>query len=101
MIPKDYDLFIESLKKNTPEDYWPEALRALWWDAKEDWHRAHDLVDGSNALNADWIHAYLHRKEGDDWNARYWYRRASKPFPGLSLDEEFRQLVEAQLQNKR
>lgn len=94
MIPKDYTIFLESLKNSTPEAKWPEALRALWWDAKEDWRRAHELVDGSNARGADQIHAYLHRKEGDQWNAGYWYRRAGKPFPKVSLDEEFRQLVE-------
>lgn len=91
--PSNFNEFKESLGNESPEKTWPIGLKALWWDAKGDWQKAHELVDGSNAANADWIHAYLHRKEGDEWNAGYWYRRAGKPFSNLSLEEELGQLV--------
>ena len=97
MIPKDYTIFSESLKKSAPDTLWPEALRAVWFDAKGDWEAAHNIAQEMNSPIGSWIHAYLHRKEGDDWNAAYWYRRAGKPFPEMSLEEEFRQLVEEQL----
>ncbi len=68
-------------------------LRALWWDGHEEWHRAHDLVDGPPSQSAAWVHAYLHRKEGDIWNADYWYRRAGKKRPNCSLYSEWLDLV--------
>lgn len=92
-MPKDYNEFLETLNAVAPDSTWPEALKSLWFDAKGNWHRAHEIVDGNNDLNAQWIHAYLHRKEGDDWNARYWYRRAGKDFPSSTLEEEHRALV--------
>lgn len=95
--PTDYSEFKATLANDKPGREWQVVLQSLWWDAKGDWRRAHDLVDGSNAKNADAIHAYLHRKEGDEWNAGYWYRRAAKQFPQMSLEQEFRQLVEEQL----
>lgn len=64
-------------------------LQALWWDGHENWPKAHDLVDGPNTNSAARIHAYLHRKEGDQWNADYWYRRAGETKPDLSLEEEW------------
>lgn len=68
-------------------------LRALWYDAKGDWTRAHALVQDETTPIAARVHAYLHRKEGDEWNARYWYRAGgSKPFTG-SLEQEFSHLV--------
>ena len=76
-----YEQFIGSLE----QDNCPEGLRpcqqALWYDAKGQWNRAHEIVQQSNDTMAARIHAYLHRKEGDEWNARYWYRRAASQFP--------------------
>jgi hypothetical protein len=64
-------------------------LRALWHDLHGDWDAAHRIVQQLEDVPAMWIHAYLHRKEPDLANARYWYRNAGKPFPdGLSYDEE-------------
>lgn len=94
-LPKDYKAFRQTLDKQEQPPDWPVTLRALWYDAKGDWHSSHDLVDQLTEPMAKWIHAYLHRKEGDDWNARYWYRQAGKPFPEMSLDKELKQLVEA------
>lgn len=91
--PQDYQEFKDLLEEDAPSPEWSLQLRALWWDAKGNWHEAHNLVDGSNVEYAEWIHAYLHRKEGDEWNAGYWYRMAGKDFPKISLEEELRELV--------
>jgi hypothetical protein len=69
-------------------------LAALWWDAKGDWARAHALVDELETPEGMAVHAYLHRKEGEAWNADYWYRRAGRAFYRESLDEEWAALVE-------
>ncbi|MDN3203248.1 hypothetical protein [Algoriphagus sediminis] len=68
-------------------------LKALWWDGHGEWQKAHDLVDGPSSQSAARVHAYLHRKEGDIWNADYWYRRAGEVRPDHSLDEEWEGLV--------
>ena len=73
---------------------WNTLLKALWLDGQGDWDQAHQLVDHLGGSDAAWIHAYLHRKEGDQWNADYWYRRAGKTRPTVSLDEEWSQLVQ-------
>lgn len=66
-----------------------DHLRALWHDLNGDWDTAHSIVQVMADINAMWIHAYLHRKEPDEWNAKYWYRRAGKPFPGeMSFEVE-------------
>jgi len=54
-------------------------LQALWYDAQGDWEAAHDLAQAAAIPDGDWVHAYLHRKEGDAGNARYWYAQASRP----------------------
>ena len=64
-------------------------LQALTEDQKGNWEQAHDLIQDLSSPEAAWIHAYLHRKEGDLSNARYWYHRAGKPFPTASLSEEW------------
>ncbi len=69
-------------------------LAALWWDARGDWARAHGLVDELETPDGMAVHAYLHRKEGEAWNADYWYRRAGKQFHRASLEEEWSALVE-------
>jgi len=66
------------------------ALQALWHDAQGDWTRAHDLAQEASSRSGDWVHAYLHRKEGDIGNAGYWYSRAGQKAvnDGESLDVE-------------
>ncbi|GEO12000.1 hypothetical protein [Segetibacter aerophilus] len=89
----DLSTFNASLSGNTP----PASsvyLQALWFDAKDNWKSAHDLVDHLNDKNACWVHAYLHRKEGDIRNADYWYKRAGKKRPSATLNEEWEQLVQ-------
>lgn len=90
----NYSDFELTVKNKQPPNSWSATLKALWYDAKADWHTAHDLVDGSSDDISKWIHAYLHRKEGDEWNAGYWYRQAGRSFPKISLGEEFREIVE-------
>lgn len=84
--------FTKSLNGTTvPEE--SVYLKALWYDAKGNWKTAHSLVDELEDKDACWVHAYLHRKEGDISNAGYWYARAGKKRPAISLDEEWEQLV--------
>jgi hypothetical protein len=75
----------------------PPLLRALWCDARGDWDEAHRIAQDVNTPNGAWVHAYLHRKEGDIGNAHYWYRRAGRPAASDPLDVEWAHLVEAML----
>ncbi len=95
--PSDFVEFQETLHLNVPSNTWPVVLQALWHDANGDWYAAHHLVDQLTDPMAKWVHAYLHRKEGDEWNAGYWYRQAGRPFPTMGFDEELKMLVEAVL----
>ena len=97
-LPPDFEAFRESLQADLPPSAWPEPLRALWYDAAGDWEAAHELAQEIPGATGSWIHAYLHRKEGDRWNAGYWYDRAGRPFPATTLDEEFKALVGVVLQ---
>lgn len=69
------------------------VLLALWYDAKGNWQMAHDQVDHLSGKSPARIHAYLHRKEGDLWNANYWYSKAGEKMPNQSLEEEWEDLV--------
>ena len=91
-----YD-FKETFNGNLPPAILQDHLKALWFDAKGDWEKAHVLIQDVNDKNAAWIHAYLHRKEGDISNADYWYRRAGKTRPEISLEKEWEQIAEALL----
>ncbi len=71
----------------------PAPLAALWWAAKGDWERAHSLVMEQETGDAAWVHAYLHRVEGDLGNARYWYRAAQRPPASGELDREWDAIV--------
>lgn len=68
-------------------------LVSLWHDGKGDWNTSHEVIQDVNSPNAAWIHAYLHRKEGDAGNAQYWYSKAGKSTPSISLDQEWQALV--------
>jgi hypothetical protein len=65
------------------------ALAALWWQARGDWARAHEAAQADEGADAAWVHALLHREEGDLGNADYWYRRAGKRRPAGALREEW------------
>jgi len=72
-------------------------LTALWWAAKGDWDKAHAIVMNEDGRDAAWVHAYLHRVEGDLGNARYWYRAAGRPAATAALDSEWDDMVAALL----
>jgi hypothetical protein len=84
-----------SLADPTPPPGIGHALQALWWDAKGDWEKAHECAQAMDDADGSWVHAYLHRKEGDQSNAGYWYRRAGKPHSGATLDEEWAEIAAA------
>ncbi|HEY1987655.1 MAG TPA: hypothetical protein VGG85_19725 [Terracidiphilus sp.] len=83
-----------SLAGHAPPASFPEPVAALWWDAKGDWARAHGLVDALETPFGMAVHAYLHRKEGELWNADYWYERAGRKFHRATLEAEWEALVE-------
>ncbi len=88
-----FDAFSNSVSNAAPPQDISIYLRAMWYDAKDQWGKAHSLVDNMDDATACHVHAYLHRKEGDPGNAAYWYHRAGKPFPSCSLQQEWEQLV--------
>ena len=91
------DEFIASLKATRPPDQIPETLASLWWDRKGDWDKAHAIAQEIPSVQGSAVHAYLHREEGVLWNADYWYSRAGRQRPEMSLEAEWEQLVEEML----
>jgi hypothetical protein len=90
--------FNNTLQNQHPTKEFSEILEALWHDAKGDWEAAHNIAQTQEGVQEyDRLHAYLHRKEGDNWNANYWYRRAKTTMPDVSLEEEWALLVEKEL----
>ncbi len=91
--------FKKTLSGNEPPQNSSVHLKALWFEAKGNWDEAHLLIQDLSDKNAAWIHAYLHRKEGDIFNAEYWYNRAGKKRPDvtLSLVNEWEEIAEALL----
>ena len=79
-------------KPKPPADLAP-TLAALWWAAKGGWDEAHKIVQDEETTDAAWVHAYLHRVEGDLGNAGYWYRQAGKPVATGSLDAEWERIA--------
>jgi hypothetical protein len=65
-----------TISQQRPPATLPLLLAALWWDAKGDWNQAHEIAQAEESPDAAWVHAYLHRKEGDIANSAYWYSRA-------------------------
>jgi hypothetical protein len=76
------------------------ALQSLWWMEKGDWSRAHSLIDDASGADECWVHAHLHRVEGDLANAGYWYRRAQRPASQASLDAERDEIIGALLADR-
>ncbi len=90
--------FKESLNLEVPPESLSDALKALWYDANDDWHTAHSHAQAQDDMAGAWVHAYLHRKEGDQSNAAYWYRRAGKPAASGDLADEWEQIVNGLLE---
>jgi hypothetical protein len=96
-IEMTLDEFCQSLKATEPPAGLTHALAGLWFDAKGDWKRAHESAQQDEGVEGSWVHAYLHRKEGDQGNAAYWYSRAGKPVSRESLDAEWVSIARALL----
>ncbi|MBC2840776.1 hypothetical protein [Robiginitalea sp. SC105] len=93
-LPENHENFVATFELDAPDPGWPEGLKALWHEGRGDWQASHDIAEGLETPLGYWIHAYLHRREGDQWNAGYWYKRAGRPFPEKSLEIEFREIVD-------
>ena len=90
---KSIDEFRRSLDHDQPPEGLTDSLQALWWETKGNWERAHKIVQDIYTKEAAWVHAYLHRKEGDEGNAGYWYSRAGRPRCTQSFDHEWEQIA--------
>jgi hypothetical protein len=93
------DAFKATTTDPRPPAALPAALVALWHDARGDWNAAHQAAQDIDDATGAWIHAYLHRKEGDAGNAAYWYRRAGKPVCRTSLEVEWDEIAGALLES--
>lgn len=89
--------FKESIQQSAPPSTLSTLLKALWYDAKGQWDTAHQLAQEVETTHGSWIHAYLHRKEGDLGNAAYWYHKAKHPVCSKPIDEEWEEIVIALL----
>ena len=89
--------YIASLDNAAPASDLSAPLAGLWWAAKGEWDRAHKIVQDDDSRDAAWVHAYLHRVEGDLSNAGYWYRQADKPTANDSLRAEWERIAAALL----
>lgn len=85
--------FRDSLAFSKPPAKLSVALAGLWWDAKGDWTKAHESAQQDEGPSGAWVHAYLHRKEGDSSNAAYWYRHAGKSPARSSLQDEWLEIT--------
>ncbi|MGA7805808.1 hypothetical protein [Bradyrhizobium sp.] len=89
--------FKASLSEGSPAPSLEPPLAGLWWVARGDWDRAHRMVQDERTAEAAWVHAYLHRVEGDLGNAGYWYRQAGQPVATGALDAEWERIAVALL----
>jgi hypothetical protein len=96
-----FEEFHRSLEQDEPPDSLSPALVALWHDGRGDWDRAHETAQDIEDKTGSWVHAYLHRKEGDEGNARYWYHRAGVTPASGPLETEWRVIVDALLATRR
>ena len=85
--------FRESLQQKKPPEGLSAALEALWWDGKESWEKAHEAAQRDEGPDGAWVHAYLHRKEGNLANAKYWYRRAERATGYGDFQREWESIV--------
>jgi hypothetical protein len=92
-----FEEFRDSLQQDDPPGDLSLGLTGLWWDAKGDWIKAHEVTQKDEGPAGAWVHAYLHRKEGDAPNAAYWYQRAGKTPARGSLMEEWNEITSSLL----
>lgn len=87
--------FKNSLQEDCPPLRYSLALKALWFAANDNWEASHNIAQDMHNVTGSWLHAYLHRVEGDAFNAGYWYRQAGKIFPEITLKEELDSIIQA------
>src|SRR4051812_37848980 len=92
--------FKQTLNEPEPPMDLSPSLKALWYDAKGDWSQAHEVAQGEETSDGAWVHAYLHRKEGDAGNARYWYTMAGREMSDSEISDEWQDIVEELLRNE-
>jgi hypothetical protein len=92
-----FEEFKASLADAAPSAGAASALQALWWQGKGDWQRAHELAQSADEPDEAWVHAHLHRVEGDLGNAGYWYRRAGQKVASEALEAEWATIAKALL----
>lgn len=90
-----FEEFQQSTLQSVPPSDLEELLLALWEDARGNWDRAHEIAQAVSHWKGSWVHAYLHRKEGDIGNASCWYSRAGKTRSHLSLEDEWEEIARA------
>ena len=93
----DIEAFKASVGNDTPPEGLSPALASLWHQGKGEWDTAHGLVQPESDEDSAWVHAHLHRVEGDERNAGHWYRRAGRPHSTLPLAEEWREIASSLL----
>lgn len=94
----NFDEFKSSLHDKSPPRNLERELEAMWWDARGEWKKAHQTVHLMSNTSAAWVHAYLHRKEGDLTNAAFWYASAARKMPDIPLEEEWNDIVKKLLE---
>jgi hypothetical protein len=94
MTPVEFE---RSLSQASPPSACAPALQAMWWAARDDWHAAHEIVMKHDDADCAWVHAHLHRVEGDVSNAHYWYRWAGRPAAAGTLAAERAAIIAALL----
>jgi hypothetical protein len=92
-----FEEYLKCIDQDRPPSELSETLTSLWWDKKGDWDTAHTIAQDIPTNAGSAVHAYLHREEGVLWNADYWYTRAGRKRPAISLEEEWKLLVEEML----
>lgn len=92
-----FEEFKATLDNPLPPKSITASLAALWYAGKGDWEQAHAIAQDVPTLEGSWVHAYLHRVEGDQWNANYWYHRAGKTMPAVDLKQEWEDIVRAMM----
>ena len=97
-IAMDFEALQKSLRHDDPPVGLDFALTALWWDAKGDWSKAHESAQQDEGPRGAWVHAYLHRKEGDASNAAYWYRRAGRTAAEGRIADEWLEITNTLLE---
>jgi hypothetical protein len=98
MTPTD---FKSSVANEAPPSGLSAALTALWWAGKDDWDKAHQIVMSGEGRDCAWVHAYLHRVEGDLGNAGYWYRQAKRKAATGELAVEWAAIAAALLSEQQ